>query len=228
MNIQVDNMLYQKNREYDAMDPAERLEAKREELAELESKKPVVSFDDGLNFAVGAGLAHVIGREAMNMIPKKFISEPELQGRITTLTAHAIKAANTSGEAQKDALAVLSENGINAGAKAIKNLKGVNLESINDASAIGAAKEYMGKVIQNSSPYMNEFANKIHDHFPGGMKGVALTGTVLAGLAIVAAGREIDNRYKDAQVQNLKQDLTYAELVTLNRKVDQLSGERHI
>jgi hypothetical protein len=218
------------NRRYDAMPAEARDDVRRAELAALENARSGLGVGDALNFALSAGGMGYLAHAGMQFIPKKLITEPQLQEKVQELFGYAraaVQAGTHEGLAQ-DGMEVLKKYGIDAEAQVIKALGTVPKEitAITDAAKVEAAKAYIEKTIKNTAPYVHEFANRIHEQFPGGMKGLAVSASVITGLVVMANGIDLSNRYRDARIANLKQDLTHTEIVEMRRNMEQLVAEK--
>jgi hypothetical protein len=217
------------NRHYDTI-PVEQRDAKRRvELAALENTPAGLGLGDAFNFALGAGTAGYLTHMGMQYLPKKIITEPQLQEKVQELFSQAMaatKAGVPEGVVQ-DGMQALKKHGINPNAKPIKALGSLTEElTTSNAQKIGNAKAYIQKTIQEASPYVHDVANHIQKTFPGGMTGLAVTASVVAGLAWMTHKMDISDRYRDARISNLKQDLTHAEMLEMRRTMEQMATEK--
>jgi hypothetical protein len=229
MKQDVEDKLNLANRRYDAMPPEARNDAKRAELAALENAPSGLGVGDALNFALGAGGMGWIAHEVGKRLPKNIVTAAELQEKVVTLLGHAT-AAVTAGTPQaiaQEGLQALKSHGINPDAKPIKALATLTADfNAANAGKIGEAKTYITKTLHENAPYAREYLNSIQEKFPGGMKGLAVSASVLTGLVVMANGIDLSNRYKDARISSLKQDVTHADMVEMRRAMEQMVADK--
>jgi hypothetical protein len=207
------------------MTPAERVIAKKAELAGLEERTRLVDVGDVANFVVGAGSVGLMGHELIKHIPR--IPEHEIELQVMKLLETAKKAAfETSGGGI--ACKALEKHGLEANSPLLTGLR-TSLQAGENGDfgfkAMNQLRNHFRDTLK-TTPYTNNIANQVEQHFVGGVKGAAIAAAVFIGFACVGAGREVYNNYKDTRTASLKQDLTYAEMVDMRRQMDATSEQQ--